>query len=717
MTLGLCVVIFGAFALPALAAPLEQPEVLKPGSVATTSATLGGTLSPKSPGEAGSTYQFLYRESNTECEGTGGKAAPELAGTAGGGEAEFVAESVSGLTPHTLYTVCLAVKDAANTETKVSAPVTFMTGPPEEPVTEAASEVEGTTATLHGELNPKAEEIVGYKFTYGTNGTCTEASTASVAEAKFAAASKVSAALTGLVGSTQYTFCLVALHEGESEAVSAVPLRFTTSASAPEVVSESATPRLETANLEAQVNPENQATTSCVFEYGATVGENTVPCEQAELTGSSPQAATVALTGLTAATKYHYRVVVKNATGEAKGPEQEFETAVAKKPAVTSLSFSGVTSTAATLSATVNPNYQETEHWFEYATNEAFTGASKTTIETFPANEFGEFGVSAAISSLQPGTTYYYRAVAKNATGTTEPVEQFTTLATPLVEVFAAEEITRTTAVVSGEINPAGAATAYHFAYLEQSAYEAALASNPSNPYALAKSTPSEELAAVSEYKSVGPITLHELNAGTTYHYALVATNSVGMAPIEPGSEAEGTFTTAPRTPAGATTGSAEGVTQLSARINGSFETRGLQTLAQFEFGTTPGQGSLIPATVSGEGTMYATFTNDLLPGTTYYYRAVASNQDGTSYGSEQSFTTGTFPSPFPAFTTPALLPPVPPVGPEVKTTVPAPTPLTRAQKLAKALKECKKKPKHKRASCESQARKKYGAKKKKKKK
>jgi hypothetical protein len=34
--------------------------------------------------------------------------------------------------------------------------------------------------------------------------------------------------------------------------------------------------------------------------------------------------------------------------------------------------------------------------------------------------------------------------------------------------------------------------------------------------------------------------------------------------------------------------------------------------------------------------------------------------------------------------------------------------PLTRAQKLAKALKACKKKPKKKRASCQAQARKRY---------
>jgi hypothetical protein len=45
------------------------------------------------------------------------------------------------------------------------------------------------------------------------------------------------------------------------------------------------------------------------------------------------------------------------------------------------------------------------------------------------------------------------------------------------------------------------------------------------------------------------------------------------------------------------------------------------------------------------------------------------------------------------------------------QTAKPKPKPLTRAQQLAKALKACKGKPKKKRAACESQAKKKYGAK------
>ena len=51
------------------------------------------------------------------------------------------------------------------------------------------------------------------------------------------------------------------------------------------------------------------------------------------------------------------------------------------------------------------------------------------------------------------------------------------------------------------------------------------------------------------------------------------------------------------------------------------------------------------------------TFNNDLQPGTTYYYRTVASNQDGTTYGAEQSFTTPGYPSPFTSTPAPAFIP------------------------------------------------------------
>lgn len=86
---------------------------------------------------------------------------------------------------------------------------------------------------------------------------------------------------------------------------------------------------------------------------------------------------------------------------------------------------------------------------------------------------------------------------------------------------------------------------------------------------------------------------------------------------------------------------------------------------------------------------------------------------DGTSYGAWQSFTTLSYTDAFTTFT-------VPPVTQVLIAAFTFPAEevggggggksLTNKRKLAEALKACRKKPKSKRGKCERQARKRYGA-------
>jgi hypothetical protein len=591
---------------------------------------------------------------------------------------------------------------------------------PEAPVTEPAIPITGTEATLNGELNPGSSATAGYEFTYNTNGTCTEGPTTEPGAEATGEHIKVSTPLTGLEALTPYTFCVVATHTeaGVTELAPGLPLTFETLASSPVVVSESSsgvTPFAAT--LEAQVNPENQATTSCRVEYGLSTAyeAGSAPCEPSSINGAAEQRVSATVSGLQAATIYHYRVVVNNATGETKGVDAEFTTLTLEKPIVGSESSSPVTSTGATLGAVVNPNYQETTYSFKYALNEALTEGAVTVAGAGPlAAKFAELPVSVNTGILAPRTTYFYRASGTNETGTTEAatVEHFTTLATPLVTTGAASNITRTSAALSGTVNPGGVPTTYHFAYVAATEYESLAA----NPYAKGGSTSDNSVGSDYTVHAVGPLGISELKPGVTYHYALVATNSVGT---EIGPDVE--FTTSPPTRPIATTGSAGGVTQLAASINGSVDTRGLPTISQFEFGTTPYAESLQPATITSSSgsveTISTSFNNDLQPGTTYYYRVVASSQDGTSYGAEQSFTTGSFPGlpgvsavqilGWPAFVAETAARTAREAL-EGTNTGPPSKPLTKAQKLAKALKACGKKPKKQRASCRRQAKKRY---------
>ncbi len=608
-------------------------------------------------------------------------------------------------------TTALAV--AALTATVLALTAVSALAAPEQPVTETPSSVSATEATLHGELNPGAStEELTYRFAYNQGGECSNGpSTPEPSGTATGAKQKVSAPAAGLVPSAEYTFCLIATNAAE-ETESSAPLSFTTAASAPTVASQSASAVTPfAANLEAQVNPENQATTGCTFEYGTlTVSENTAACSPETLEGFGEQATSAAVTELTPATTYKFRVIVKNATGTTEGPEQEFTTLTLEKPIVGAESVSAISSTGASLQANVNPNYQETSYSFEYAATEAMTGA--TTVPgsgPLPA-VFSEEPASAQTGTLTPRTTYYYRVLATNASGTSEgPVEHFTTTGLPIVTSAAAQSVTRTTASLSGTVDPGGESTTYHFAYVTAAAYQ----SGAPNPYVSgARTSESSSVGADFTAHATAPVTASELLPGTTYHYAIVATNAAGST-VGP----DVTFTTSPPTPPLASTGAASGVTETSATLSGSVDTRELPTVAQFEFGTAPGAGSLVPATATpGAGsteTLSASFPGNLLqPGVTYWFRTVATNADGTAYGAEMSFTTGLFPGQaapgavsligWPGFVLRELAAGVPQPGPGGS------KPLTKAQKLAKALNACKKKAKRKRAACRRQAKRRY---------
>ena len=81
------------------------------------------------------------------------------------------------------------------------------------------------------------------------------------------------------------------------------------------------------ATLNATVNPHGSEVSSCVFEYGPTTsyGEST-PCTPSPGSGESPVAVSAAISGLTADSTYHFRIVAKNAGGESKGADEALKT-------------------------------------------------------------------------------------------------------------------------------------------------------------------------------------------------------------------------------------------------------------------------------------------------------------------------------------------------------------------------------------------------------
>lgn len=101
--------------------------------------------------------------------------------------------------------------------------------------------------------------------------------------------------------------------------------------------------------------------------------------------------------------------------------------ALAGTPAATTGAATKVTDTTATLEGTVFPNQEETSYYFEYGTTTEY--GTKTAIAG-PLNGKAGKDVTADVTGLAPTTTYHFRVVASNASGTTAGADaSFTTTA------------------------------------------------------------------------------------------------------------------------------------------------------------------------------------------------------------------------------------------------------------------------------------------------
>jgi hypothetical protein len=174
--------------------------------------------------------------------------------------------------------------------------------------------------------------------------------------------------------------------------------------------------------------------------------------------------------------------------------------------------------------------------------------------------------------------------------------------------------------------------------------------------------------------------------------------------------------------------GPASLVTRHTAMLTGTVDPEGDASSCVFEYGVTGSYGAQAPcASHPGSGAAPVAVGAqlwELAASTTYHYRLVSANTGGVTYGPDGTFTTlpegcasnaAVCPPPLPCGSLwPLACPPPPscatnaalcPVLPKQTTT----RALTNAQKLAKALKACKKqKKKSARVSCERQARKRY---------
>jgi alpha-tubulin suppressor-like RCC1 family protein len=216
--------------------------------------------------------------------------------------------------------------------------------------------------------------------------------------------------------------------EGEGGAPAEGPLPVTTTESASPVSESGAT-------LHASINPEG-FDTRYHFEYG-TEAENygaSTPSVDAGA-GTTTVHVSSAITGLQPGTTYHYRIIADSATGTSAGADTTFTTSGSPPPpppTVTTEGASGLGAHKATVEGKVNPNGLDTHYYFEYGPNKSLFEKDAPAL---PGSDAGSGSVPVhvgiGVTELAPYTTYYYRLVASNSTGTSYGAEkEFTTAAT-----------------------------------------------------------------------------------------------------------------------------------------------------------------------------------------------------------------------------------------------------------------------------------------------
>lgn len=160
--------------------------------------------------------------------------------------------------------------------------------------------------------------------------------------------------------------------------------------------------------LHGTVNPNGHSTTYR-FKYGLTTSYGSETAVSSPVEGTEPVAASASVSGLTAGTTYHFRLIATNEKGTTEGADQTFTTS--GPPSAMTGEAKPVGETEATLKGAVNPDGKPTKYYFEWGTSESY---GQTTPEVTAGEGHFSQPASSTIAGLTSGQTYHYRVVAKN---------------------------------------------------------------------------------------------------------------------------------------------------------------------------------------------------------------------------------------------------------------------------------------------------------------
>lgn len=247
------------------------------------------------------------------------------------------------------------------------------------------------------------------------------------------------------------------------------------------------------------------------------------------------------------------------------------------------------------------------------------------TIENDNKNNFGnsteirEF--TSNISGLDAGKTYYVRAYAVNNKGTVYSEQRNITMPyikKPIVKTQGATDIGKDIATLNGNITDNGG----------DKIIECGFYYGTSENTEIKKSLGDNSLSALK-------LVLTNLKESTTYYYKAYATNSKGTAYGEVMS-----FKTLSENALTVETKSATDITTKSATLNGTVLDRGSSNITEYGFYYGTNENTTNKKKLENSMDELKLNLTELAEGTTYYYKAYATNSKGTSYGEVLNFTT-----------------------------------------------------------------------------
>jgi len=362
-----------------------------------------------------------------------------------------------------------------------------------------------------------------------------------------------------------------------------------------------------------------------VTERGIVYGTSTNPTTSNTKisSGSGTGSFSVNVTSLTPNTTYHLRSYAINSAGTGYGNNITFQTTVPAVPSLTTREILNITNTTATSGGSITNDGGSAISAKGVCWS---TSPNPTISDSKTSDGTGTATFSSFLVSLSAGVTYYVRAYATNTTGTGYGNQQtFTTSLTsntlPVITTISVTGITTTLATINAEVNNQGGGTVTE---------RGIVWSTSGNP------TVNNNRVASGSGTGSYSVNLTGLTGGSNYYVRAYAINNYGIA-----YGAELTFTTL----FGLATLTTNNVITQSTTANsgGNITDAGGSTITSrgVVWGTTSGPTIAGNKTTDGTGTgSFVSNLTGLNPSTTYYLRAYATNNIGTAYGSEISFTT-----------------------------------------------------------------------------